>query len=51
MAEKMLNPKHEIRNSKQIRMTETEELRPQALKIGSFEFLICFEFRYSNFEF
>jgi len=51
MDAEMLNPKHEIRNSKQIQMTETKDFRLHVLEIGSFEFWICFGLRYSNFEF
>jgi hypothetical protein len=58
MDKEVLNPKHEIRNSKQIQMTETKDFRLDVLEIRSFEFWICFGLvrvgrfaRYSNFEF
>ena len=48
------NPKLEARNPKQYRMTkiQNEEISNQAVSnIKTFEFQICFGFRYSDFEF
>ncbi len=47
------NDKSEVRNSKFETNSNSRNKRVETdvLKIGSFEFWICFGFRYSNFEF
>lgn len=45
--EEILNPKHEIRNKNKIRMTEIQNV----FNIRILVIRICFEFRYSDFEF